>query len=170
MLSYIIIVGCHIRFNVHDIIGYQYNISYWLALWCFRGSLLYDVCIDFCSKRHKTRTLSHGTPWNSILMAQLDMCICIFSICYQYMPLTQHELLQCEALCYIITYTMMHYAVQCIVLHHIMVLYRSSQPMMPNPFISYHKIVILDTYSYSVIDHSLCAIWHPRGYRIYHHT
>ena len=36
---------------------------------CIRGLLLYDVCIDFCNNRHKTRTLSHGTPWNSISMA-----------------------------------------------------------------------------------------------------
>ena len=44
-----------------------------------------------------------------------------------------------------ITYIMMHYAVQCIALHHIMVLYRALHPMMPNPFISHHEIVMLDT-------------------------
>ena len=81
---------------------------------------MYYVCIDFCINRHETRSLSHGTPWNSILMAQLDMFIRSISICYQYMPLAQHELLRCETLCSII----MHYAVR-ITLHHIMVLYRS---------------------------------------------
>ena len=124
---------------------------------CFRGLLLYDVCIDFCINRRKARSLSHGTPWNSILMAQLDMYIRNLSICYQYMPLTQHELLRCETLYCRITYIMMHYAVQCIALHHIMVLYRALHPMMPNPFISYHDIIIFDTYLYSVIDHSVCA-------------
>ena len=107
--------------------------------------MLYDVCIDFCNNRHKTKSLSHGTPWNSILMAQLDTYIRNLSICYQYMPLTQHELLRCETLHCRITYIMMHYAVLCIALHHIMVLYRALHPMMPNPFISYHEIVMLDT-------------------------
>ena len=112
---------------------------------CFRGLLLYDVCIDVCSNRRKARSLSRGTLWNSILMAQLDMYIRNLSICYQYMPLTQHELLRCETLYCRITYIMMHYAVQCIALHHIMVLYRALHPTMPNPFISYHEIVMLDT-------------------------
>ena len=89
-----------------------------------------------------------------MLIAQLDMYIRNLSICYRYISLTQHELLRCETLCCI----MMHYAVQCIALHHIMVLYRSLHPMMPNPFISYHEIVMFDTYVFSVIEHSLCAI------------
>ena len=108
--------------------------------------MLYDVCIDFCNNRHKTRTLSHGTPWNSILMYIRHLCIC-----YQYMPLAQHEPLRFETLCYI----MMHNAVECITLHHIMVLYRS---LYPNPFISYHEIVIVYTYVYSVMGKSFCAI------------
>ena len=115
--------------------------------------MLYDVCIDFCNNRHKTRTLSHGTPWNSILMAQLDMYIRHLCTCYQYMPLAQHEPLRFETLCYI----MMHNAVECITLHHIMVLYRSLYLMVPNPFISYYESVIFDTYLYSVMEKSFCA-------------
>ena len=107
---------------------------------CFRGLLLYDVCIDVCSNRRKARSLSRGTLWNSILMAQLDMYIRHLCTCYQYMPLAQHEPLRFETLCYII----MHNAVQCITLHHNMVLYRSFYLMMPSPFISYHEIVMFD--------------------------
>ena len=115
---------------------------------------MYGMFIDFCTNRHKTRTLSHGTPWNIILMAQLDMYVRHLSICYQYMPLAQHEPLRFQTLCYII----MRNAVRCITLHHIMVLYRSLYLMVPNPFISYHEIVIFDTYVYSVMEKSFCAI------------
>ena len=87
-------------------------------------------------------------------MAQLDMYIHNLSICYQYMPLAQHEPLRFETLCYI----MMHNAVECITLHHIMVLYRSLYLMVPNPFISYYESVIFDTYLYSVMEKSFCAI------------
>ena len=90
-----------------------------------------------------------------MLIAQLDMYIRNLFICCQYMPLAQHELSRCETLFYI----MMHYAVQCITLHHIMVLYRSLYLMVPNPFIlPYHEIVIFDTYLYSVVEKSFCAI------------
>ena len=129
---------CTISSNMNLIFHTDWHCGVFVV-YCCMMCVLMSVVID---ARQDHYLVGH---WNSILMAQLDMYIRNLSICYQYMPLTQHELLRCETLYCRITYIMMHYAVQCIALHHTMVLYRALHPMMPNPFISYHEIVMLDT-------------------------
>ena len=151
---------CTISSNMNLIFHTALHCGVFVVYWCIMRVLI-SVLID---TRRDLYLMGHlGTVfwWHSSICSYV-----IVSICYQYMPLAQHELLRCETVCYI----MMHYAVECITLHHNMVLYRSFYLMMPSPFISYHKIVMFDIYVYSVIEHSLCAIWHPRGYHIYHHT